>query len=141
MRYPTIYHIHLGYGNIVAGLRHTYTSTVSINSCSTISIGRVSDILRPIYAYTTVTTPINNIIKYIIKRGRVSGILIHISASYINHRHSKNFIIRNTIAIIMTGERMYGLSIPIYKTSITAHIEISCIDVFVTRAIVDSLLI
>ena len=47
---------------IVAGMRHIFTSPVTINSCSMIAIGRVSGLLRPISTSIIVTTMINSTI-------------------------------------------------------------------------------
>ena len=105
----------------------------------------MSGILRHISTSTIVTTMIN----YKIARGRVSGLLRLISISnifitminytiairtiitmsYITYRNFKAFIISNNLVIAMLVVIMAGLSIPISKTAITTHIEITCLSV------------
>ena len=105
----------------VAGMRPISTSPFNINSCYTISRGRVAGILRPRFKYTDITT----MISYDITRGRVAGIKIHMpmtiaitiwivdgikipmSMYFITQRHFKNFfgnfIFRTTVGGIMSG--------------------------------------
>ena len=109
----------------------------------------MSGILRHISTSTIVTTFITTMINYKIARGRVSGLLILISISnifitminytiatrtiismsYITYRNFKAFIISNNLVIAMLVVIMAGLAIPISKTVINNHIEITCLSV------------
>ena len=129
MRYPTIYNVQLGYGGGVAVMRPISTSPMTINTFSTISRGIVASILRYIPTSYTITIFITATIKSTIARGRVAGILRPKSTSSITCRHSKIYITRNTIIIGMVGGLMTCISRLISKTSITTHVEITCLVV------------
>ena len=122
-------------GERVVGLIPVSIYPININSCYRILRVRVAGILRHISTYIIVTNFINTMIKSMITRGRMAGLLRpiftsnivttmmnstiailrvdglkrSISTSYIIHRHFKTFIIRNTTAITMAGGRIAGL--------------------------------
>ena len=104
-------------------LSSTYTINTKIIN-STILIETVSVFFRPRFTSTIVTTNLNSTIV----RGRLAGLNKSMSTYSINHRHFKNFIIINTIVVIMVGGRMAVITRPISYTSITTYSEITCSD-------------
>ena len=126
---------------IVAGVRPISISTITTNNCSNIGRGRVAGILWPISISSMVTTLITTMINSTVGRWRVAGILRPKFTYSINCRHSKNYITINNIVIAMVWGKISGLSRPIYKTSTTIYIEISCIDVVVACIIVSAFLL
>ena len=56
--------------------------------------------------------------------------------SYKLTRHSKTFIIINTIVTTMVEGKTFVLLITKFNNSVTAHIEITCLDVIVACTIV-----
>ena len=123
-------------GGRVNGRIPLSTCTFNINFFYIITRVKVNSLKRPISTYTIVTTMINSMIV----KGGLGGIKIPISTSYITLRYFKTVIIRNKILIIMLGERVFGLLIPLSNTSIAAHLEITCLAV-VACTLTDSPLI
>ena len=106
----------------VDGLRPISTSTLNINSFSTIEIGRVASLFWPRSTFTNITT----IITYTIKRERLDGLKISMSTSFITWRHFKTFFFRSFITVDFVGGRMAGIMMPISYSSITTHLENTC---------------
>ena len=91
---------------IVDGLRTIYTSTLSINSCSTFLRRRVAGILWHISTSTNITTMRISAFT----RGIVDGLKKPMSMSSITRRHFKTFVIRNSIFVMPVGGRMSGIT-------------------------------
>ena len=81
----------------------------------TVSRGIVDGLKRPRSTSTIVTTIIN----FAISRERVACLKIPLSTYF------KDYILWISIVVTMTGQRISGIKIPIYKNSITTHREIN----------------
>ena len=119
----------------MTGIRSISTS-VATNACSTLSRGRVSGQFITKSTYSIIITSITITINSTIVIGRVSNLFRHKFMYYISHRHSKTFIIINTIVTTMVEGKTFVLLITKFNNSVTAHIEITCLDVIVACTIV-----
>ena len=79
--------------------------------------------------------------KLIITRWRVDGLLRPKSTSPTTCRHSKTFIIINTIVITMVGGKIDDILRPTSNTSTATHFEINCLSIVLSWNIVGKSLI